>query len=140
MGGKTGSLASPGRRLRVAEVIEQVSAHRLAGGTTGQVAARLLVIMDVLGTPVPATCPVRDAVKCIKSLTRLMKADFWLRNPDYLADELLSELEASRQSADAIFSNVIRMLGGGRSPPFIVTRWPSSCMALMSDPTMHWQS
>jgi hypothetical protein len=93
-------------------VIEQVSAHRLAGGTTGQVAARLLVIMDVLGTPVPASFPVPDAVKCVESLTRLMKADFWLRNPDYLADELLSELEAGRQPAETIFPNVIRMLGG----------------------------
>jgi hypothetical protein len=41
-----------------------------------------------------------------------MKADFWLRNPDYLADELLSELEAGRQPADVIFPHVIRMLGG----------------------------
>jgi hypothetical protein len=68
--------------------------------------------MDVLGTPVTASCPVPDAVKCVESLTRLMKADFWLRNPDYLADELLSELEAGRQPPEAIFPNVIRMLGG----------------------------
>jgi len=68
--------------------------------------------MDVLGTPVPETCPIPDAVKCVESLTRLMKADFWLRNPDYLADELLSELEAARQSADSVFAHVTRMLGG----------------------------
>lgn len=91
---------------------EQVSAHRLAGGTTGQAATRLLVVMDVLGLPVPSSCAVPDAVKCVASLTRLMKADFWLRNPDYLADELLSELEAGMLPADTVFAHVARMLGG----------------------------
>jgi len=89
-----------------------VSTHRLAGGTTGQVASRLLVAMDVLGHPVPGDCPVPDAIKVVESLTRLMKADFWLRNPDYLADELLSELEAGRQPAKTVFEQVTRMLGG----------------------------
>jgi hypothetical protein len=46
-----------------------------------------------------------------------MKADFWLRNPDYLADELLSELEAGRRPAETVFPNVIRMLGG--KEPFL---------------------
>lgn len=102
----------PQASFRVALVIQQVSEYRLAGGTTGQIASRLLVIMDVLGIPVSGSCPVPDAVKCVASLTRLMKADFWLRNPDYLADELLSELEAGRQPPGTVFAHVVRMLGG----------------------------
>ena len=47
----------------MAMVTEQVSMHRLTGGTTGQAASRLLIVMDVLGAPVPAGCPVPDAIK-----------------------------------------------------------------------------
>ncbi|MEU7384995.1 hypothetical protein AB0A91_34555 [Streptomyces sp. NPDC042207] len=30
--------------------------------------------------------------------SRLQKLDFWLRNPDYLADELLNDYERSREA------------------------------------------
>jgi hypothetical protein len=93
-------------------VTEQVSEHRLAGGSTGQAASRLLIIMDVLGAPVSPDCRLLGAIKCVQSLTRLMKADFWLRNPDYLADELLTELEAGHLSPNVVFPEVVRMLGG----------------------------
>ncbi|WP_372346606.1 hypothetical protein [Streptomyces sp. KL116D] len=36
-----------------------------------------------------------DAVGVVRTQVRLQKLDFWLRNPDYLADELLTEYEQS---------------------------------------------
>ncbi|MFB9369037.1 hypothetical protein [Kitasatospora albolonga] len=36
-----------------------------------------------------------EAVGVVRSQVRLQKLDFWLRNPDYLADELLTDFEAS---------------------------------------------
>ncbi|WP_308818037.1 hypothetical protein [Pseudonocardia alni] len=35
-------------------------------------------------------------MRAIRSELRLQALDFWLRNPDYLADELLTEVEAGR--------------------------------------------
>lgn len=77
-----------------------------------QTATRILVMLDVLGDPVDASCEVADAVKVISSLTRLQKLDFWLRNPDYLADELLTEYEAGRLGFDTVQNQVQRMLDG----------------------------
>jgi hypothetical protein len=66
---------------------------RRRGGSTSQTATRVLVLLHVLGTPVDDSCDVADAVAVVSSLIRLQKLDFWLRNPDYLADELLTEYE-----------------------------------------------
>ena len=38
----------------------------------------------------------KDAVAVVRAEGRLQKLDFWLRNPDYLADELLNDYERSR--------------------------------------------
>ncbi|MBU6533214.1 hypothetical protein HZS56_19195 [Streptomyces sp. A108] len=38
-----------------------------------------------------------DAVGVVRTQVRLQKLDFWLRNPDYLADELLTDYERSRE-------------------------------------------
>jgi len=48
----------------------------------------------------------------VSSLIRLQKLDFWLRNPDYLADELLTEYELCRMPLDQVQSHVVRMLDG----------------------------
>lgn len=85
---------------------------RRRGGSTSQTATRILVLLDVLGTPVAADCPVEDAVAVVSSLTRVQKLDFWLRNPDYLADELLTEFESGRASLSAVQPAVRRMLDG----------------------------
>lgn len=79
------------------------------GGSTSQTATRLLIILDVLGTPA-SDSDVESAVKVVSSLTRLEKLDFWLRNPDYLADELLTELEEGRLPFDVVEQQVSRML------------------------------
>ncbi|KQR19145.1 hypothetical protein ASF79_15865 [Agreia sp. Leaf335] len=72
----------------------------------------MLVLLDVLGTPVSPSCDVEDAVAVVSSLIRLQKLDFWLRNPDYLADELLTEFEQGLVSFDQIQPHVVRMLDG----------------------------
>ncbi|MFF1847147.1 hypothetical protein ACFVW9_36405 [Streptomyces sp. NPDC058217] len=53
-----------------------------------------------------------DAVKAVRSLTRLVKIDFWLRNPDYLAHELLTEVEEGRQPPQNTLLLVAGMIGG----------------------------
>jgi hypothetical protein len=85
---------------------------RSRGGSSSQTATRLLVILDVLGNPVAPGSRVPHAVKVVSSLTRLEKLDFWVRNPDYLADELLNEVDAGRRSVPEVAAQVSRMLGG----------------------------
>lgn len=85
---------------------------RRRGGSTSQTATRVLVLLDVLGTPVGASCDVNGAVAVVSSLIRLQKLDFWLRNPDYLADELLTEFEQGRVPLAQIQPQIQRMLDG----------------------------
>lgn len=84
---------------------------RTRGGSASQTAARILILIDVLGLPVECPCPVPDAVRVVRSLTRLEKLDFWLRNPDYLADELMTEYEEGRLPEASVRQHVQRMLG-----------------------------
>lgn len=65
--------------------------------TRMQHAIRVLVILDACGEVVKAGDPA-DAVKVIRSELRLQALDFWLRNPDYLADELVTKVEAGKFS------------------------------------------
>lgn len=85
---------------------------RSGGGSDSQTAMRLLISLDVLGTPVPAPSPFPTAVKVVKSLTRLEKLDFWMRNPDYLADELLNDLDNGILEFADVEPHVARMLAG----------------------------
>jgi len=84
---------------------------RFRGGSSSQTAARLLILLNSLGLEVGQSCDVPDAVRVIRSLTRLEKLDFWLRNPDYLADELMTEFEAGRLPDTLVRNHVARMLG-----------------------------
>lgn len=84
---------------------------RSGGATDWQTAARLLILIDKLGLPVDADCAVPGATKVVKSLTRLEKLDFWMRNPDYLADELMTEFEDDRLPREVAQPAVARMLG-----------------------------
>lgn len=68
------------------------------GRTTSvyQDAVRLLLLLaaasETLQEPPPSDAPA-DAVAVLHSQVLLQKLDFWLRNPDYLADELISRFE-----------------------------------------------
>ncbi|WP_413769089.1 hypothetical protein, partial [Rhodococcus pyridinivorans] len=71
------------------------SPSRAYGGSTGQTAARILIILDKLGQ-IPTASEAQSfptAVNVIRAMSRLAKLDFWLRNPDYLADELITDVE-----------------------------------------------
>ncbi|MET8209570.1 hypothetical protein ABZT51_26705 [Streptomyces sp. NPDC005373] len=70
------------------------------------------MITDVLGAPTDGDGVVPDAVKVVRSLTRLVKIDFWLRNPDYLAHELLTEIEQGRQPPGDTLRLIANMIGG----------------------------
>jgi hypothetical protein len=61
--------------------------------TRTQHAIRLLVLLDRTGEGVADGDPPA-AVKAVRSELRLQAMDFWMRNPDYLADELISAVES----------------------------------------------
>ena len=61
-----------------------------------QDAVRILLIISVAAKPLPspvADPALPDAVAVLESQVLLQKLDFWVRNPDFLADELLNEYE-----------------------------------------------
>lgn len=67
-----------------------------------QDAVRLLLLIDGACEPVSdadlAEPGLDTAVGVVRTQVRLQKLDFWLRNPDYLADELLTKYEASGEA------------------------------------------
>lgn len=75
------------------------SFEQVADGRTTSVyqdAVRLLLLIDAAAEDLPDPQPTEapsDAVAVLHSQLLLQKLDFWLRNPDYLADELISRFE-----------------------------------------------
>ncbi|MFI5932171.1 hypothetical protein [Actinoplanes sp. NPDC051494] len=84
-----------------------------------QDAIRILLIIAAAAEPLPPPAATEhpaadrppDAVAVLESQVRLQKLDFWVRNPDFLADELLNEferhgdLECYRQAAAILDSD-----------------------------------
>lgn len=66
--------------------------------TRTQHAIRLLVLMDRTGEAVADDDPP-TAVKAVRSELRLQAMDFWMRNPDYLADQLITAVESGALAA-----------------------------------------
>lgn len=62
--------------------------------TRTQHALRLLVLLDRTGVETGDGDP-SVAVKVVRSELRLQAMDFWMRNPDYLADEIISQVQES---------------------------------------------
>lgn len=61
-------------------------------------AVRLLLLLDAAVTALdPSRTDIAppDAIGVVRTQTLLQKLDFWLRYPDYLADELLTDYESS---------------------------------------------
>jgi len=71
--------------------------------STKQDAVRLLLLIHTASghvpTPRPAEAPA-DAVAVLHTQVLLQKLDFWLRNPDYLANELLTRYETDGDAGD----------------------------------------
>lgn len=71
--------------------------------TRMQDAVRLLMLIDKAAEPVNGTAlastdpPLASAVGVVRTQVRLQKLDFWVRNPDYLANELLNDYENGDQ-------------------------------------------
>lgn len=65
-----------------------------------QDAVRLLLLIDGAAEPLHSPAPepaLAEAVGVLTGQTRLQKLDFWLRSPDFLADELLNEYERTAE-------------------------------------------
>lgn len=70
----------------------------LTGGRTTRMqdAIRILMLLDAAAEPLAeaSTEPaLSSAVGVVRTQIRLQKLDFWVRNPDYLANELLNDFE-----------------------------------------------
>jgi hypothetical protein len=67
-----------------------------------QDAVRVLLLIDSAGEsptrPELADPALASAIGVVRTQVRLQKLDFWLRNPDYLADELLTDYESSHEA------------------------------------------
>lgn len=83
-----------------------VGFDQVAEGRTTSVyqdAVRLLLLINAAAGPIPDPPPTEapsDAVSVLHSQVLLQKLDFWLRNPDYLADELITRFESGGNSED----------------------------------------
>jgi hypothetical protein len=75
-----------------------------------QDAVRLLLIIDtasdLVSKPPPEEAPP-NSVAVLRGQVLLQKLDFWVRNPDYLANELLNRYEDSGDRADLALARQI---------------------------------
>lgn len=61
-----------------------------------QDAIRLLMLINAAAEPITQPSPdpaLSSSVGIVRTQIRLQKLDFWVRNPDYLANELLNDFE-----------------------------------------------
>jgi hypothetical protein len=77
--------------------------------STAQHAVRLLFLLRDAGESTQCPPDPADAVRVVRTEVRLHALDFWLRNPDYLADELLNEVEAGRLD-ESFVTAAVRLL------------------------------
>jgi hypothetical protein len=67
-------------------------------GTREQHLVRVVFLLRHCGSP-PGPAAPEGALSEMRSQLRLQALDFWMRNPDYLADELISEYETTGDQA-----------------------------------------
>lgn len=67
----------------------------IPAATDRQSAIRLLACIVAAATPVTDATWGKDVVAVLHAQSRLQALDFWMRNPDYLANELLTEFEVT---------------------------------------------
>lgn len=91
---------------------------------TLQGALRLLFLLDRAGVAVEDGCPVEGAVRVVYSEKRLQALDFWMRNPDYLAAEIVAMIEDQRLERSE--ADTVRVLLDDREPDlrrYPMVRW-----------------
>lgn len=86
--------------------------------TKTQHAVRVLALLKTCGDPVSDSDP-DGFVQVIRSELRLQALDFWLRNPDYLADQLLDMVASDELDAASYLPLAQDLLDG-------------------SEPNLHW--
>jgi hypothetical protein len=74
-------------------------------------AVRLLFILDCAGAPAGRDAP-DDAVKVIEAEMRVQAIDFWMRNPDYLAWELIEQYEQSGKNSTDLLQHAEIVMSG----------------------------
>ncbi|WP_028031246.1 hypothetical protein [Gemmobacter nectariphilus] len=67
----------------------------IAVASERQTAIRLLACIQAAGDKIDPSRWGQDIVCVLHSQSRLQALDFWMRNPDYLANELLTEFETT---------------------------------------------
>ncbi|HVE23264.1 MAG TPA: hypothetical protein VNC39_14940 [Acidocella sp.] len=85
----------------------------VAKASDRQSAVRLLACIDAAGTPVEDGTWGPDVVAVLHAQSRLQALDFWMRYPDYLANELLNEYE---QDQDEDLLDQARRIFDDREP------------------------
>ena len=98
-----------------------------------QHAIRLLVILNCCGDPVSVGDP-DECVSVIRAELRLQALDFWLRNPDYLAGELLTKIEAGEIGYE--YFGVVEELLSGVEPDlhwYPMPRWHYGAYEALDD-------
>ena len=97
LAGCTESLGRLAVTRRSRRYVERVTGIKTT--TREQDAVRLLMLLrHAHDDALPAESPA-GAVACVQGEQRLQAMDFWLRNPDYLAEELLDLAEAERDAS-----------------------------------------
>lgn len=87
--------------------------NTLPAATDRQDAVRLLACIDAAAEPVVDVQWGNDVVAILRSQSRLQALDFWMRNPDYLANELLTEYEIT---ADVSLLELAKQIFESREP------------------------
>ena len=75
-----------------------------------QDAVRLLLLLNTASEPVSDPLPEEapaGSVGVVRGQVRLQKLDFWVRNPDYLANELLDRYESDGDETDLALARQI---------------------------------
>ena len=87
-------MAEKGGPMRALRAKGAETVAEIPGSTDRQSAVRLLACIDAAGSPDRSDQWGPDVVVALHAQSRLQALDFWMRNPDYLANELLTEFEA----------------------------------------------
>jgi hypothetical protein len=87
---------------------EQKAPAAIRRASREQDAVRLLFLLDRASAAVGPDAP-EGAVAVMSGQARLQALDFWMRNPDYLANELLTEFE--RSGDQELLEEAERILG-----------------------------
>jgi hypothetical protein len=118
--------------------VSLIRSDKMRVTSRGQDAVRILLIISASATPIPPPAnepALADVVAVLESQVLLQKLDFWVRNPDFLADELLNEYE---RGGGAEFLDLAGDILASDEPGVRRYRWCGTCSAPSSRWTTRW--